>query len=93
MNAVERLQLAQVADHCVRWLRSQGIKVKSVVAGATTPLIHVKYNPRVDLFDDITHAYERSQYGERRKAWVFRHGCQIKWTVPSQNPHNTGGAA
>jgi len=94
MNQVERLQLAQVADYCVKWLKTQGIKVQRVEGDTDQPRIIVKYSDRCDLFEGITHAYERSAaYGERRYAWVYRFGCQIKWAVPAENPHKVGVAA
>ncbi len=92
-NKVSPLQLAQVADYCVRWLKSQGIKVKRVEGDNQQPRIIVKHNALCERLEGITLAYERSQYGERRFGWVFRFGCQIKWAVPAQNPHNSGRAA
>ena len=93
MNAVERLQIAQVAGYCVRWLQVNGIKVLRVGGDTAQPCIIVKHNAMCDRFDDIVHAYERGEWGERRTGWVFRFGCQIKWAVPAPNPHNAGRTA
>lgn len=87
MNAVERLQLAQVADYCVKWLKVQGIKVQRVEGDTDQPRIIVKHNAMCERFEGIILAYERSQHGERRYGWVYRFGCQIKWAVPAANPH------
>lgn len=93
MNAVERLQIAQVADHCAKWLKANGIKVLRVEGDIAQPCIIVKYSPACDLFEDIVRGYERSDRGAQYCAWVFRFGCQIKWNEPAPNPHKVEVAA
>ena len=94
MNAVERLQIAQVADYCVRWLKTQGLKVQRVEGDTAQPRIIVKYSELCErMGDDIVLAYERSFVGERRYGWVFRFGCQVKWSIPKENPHQVRRAA
>lgn len=93
MNAVERLQIARVADYCVRWLKANRIKVLHVEGDRERPRIIVKYSPACDLFDDIVRGYERCDRGAHYCAWVFRFGCQIKWQVPAENPHKVGVTA
>lgn len=93
MNAVERLQLAQVADCCAKWLKANGIMTLRVEGATEQPRIIVKYNSNCDLFDDIVRGYERSDRGAHYCAWVFRFGCQIKWTVPAENTHTVGRVA
>lgn len=87
MNAAQRLQLAQVADYCAKWLKANGIKVVRVEGEIEQPCLVVKHNALCERFEGIIQAYERSQRGERRYAWVYRFGCQIKWVVPAVNPH------
>lgn len=87
MKAEQRLELAQAADYCVRWLKANSIKVVRIEGEAAQPRIIVKHNALCDLFEDIVVSYERSWRGEHRCAWVHRFDCQIKWTVPAANPH------
>lgn len=87
MNAVERLQIAQVADYCAKWLKANRIRVLHVNGDTAQPRLIVKYSPPCDLFDDIVRGYERSDRGAHYCAWVYRYGCQIKWIEPSPNPH------
>jgi hypothetical protein len=92
MKHVDSLQTAQAANFCVKWLKSQGIKVMRVEGDEKQPRIIVKHNARCDFFEGIVQSYERSQYGERRRAFVHRFGCEIKWTVKVASPHKVGGA-
>ena len=93
-RAKDRLALAHAVDYCVQWLKANGIKVRRIEGDVQQPRIIVKYNAMCDrMGDDIVHAYERSQLGERRCAWVNRLGCQVKWTVPAPNPHQVRRAA
>ena len=87
IKSQERLQIAQVADYCAKWLRANGIEVLRVEGDTEQPCIIVKHNAMCDRFDGIVHAYERGERGERRTGWVFRFGCQIKWVEPAPNPH------
>ncbi|MEW5905132.1 MAG: hypothetical protein AB1722_12415 [Pseudomonadota bacterium] len=87
MNAVERLQLAQVVDYCAKWLKANGIKVLRVEGNTDQPRLIVKHNAMCERFEGIVRAYERSDRGAHYCAWVYRYGCQIKWVEPAPNPH------
>lgn len=85
----QRLWLADQADRCVKWLKSQGLEVLYINRGAhplpridsrpVTPRIYIKASPLCGQFEGVTSMYERGMNGERRYKMVMRHHCEVRW--------------
>lgn len=88
LNAAEqRRTLAEKADGCVRWLKSQGFDVVRVEKGVVGPRIIIRTSPLCKQLDGTVSAYSRIANGEQRYSFAFRFDCEVRWM------EQAGGAA
>lgn len=92
--AARRLWIAEQADHCVKWLKAQGLEVLSVEKGTRTPpRIIVRTSPLCDRFEGAVACYSRATnhartvQAEQRYKTVMRLGCEVRWALTESEVH------
>lgn len=82
----QRFEIAEQANHCVKWLKVQGFVVPHVQQGRCSPLIIIRPSPLCEQIEGAIGVYERSLHGEQRYKVAMRLGCEVRWD-------DLGGAA
>lgn len=84
--AARRLWIAEQADHCVKWLKAQGLEVLHVEKGQRTPpRIIIRHSPLCDRFEGAVECYSRALnpartvQAELRYKMVMRFDCEVRW--------------
>lgn len=76
----QRFEVAEQANHCVKWLKIQGFEVLRVYKGLNgAPLITIRTSPLCDKFEGAIAVYERSLKGVQRYKKVMRLDCEVRW--------------
>lgn len=75
----QRFEIAERANHCVKWLKIQGFDVLCVQKGRNGPLIIVRRSPLCDQLEGAVAVYERALRFERRYMVVARLDCEVRW--------------
>lgn len=98
--AARRLWIAEQADHCVKWLKAQGLEVLGVEKGPRTPpRITIRTSPLCDRFEGAVAGYSRALnpsrtvQAEQRYKTVMRFGCEVRWEDACPEQSRRGGAA
>lgn len=73
-----RSRIADQADHCVKWLKSQGFDVLSVSDG---PRITIRPSPLCKSLQGAVESYSSSAQGEQRYKTVTLFDCEVRWAV------------
>lgn len=82
VRQAQRLDIAERADRCVKWLKIQGFEVLRVEQG---PRIIIRTCPLCDKFEGAIETYERNLQAAHRYKKVMRLDCEVRWEI--------GGAA
>ena len=75
-HAEKRRRIAVEAEHCVNWLRSQGLEVLAISDG---PRITIRRSPLCDQFEGAVNGYSRGPKGEEWYKEVNRLDCIVRW--------------
>jgi hypothetical protein len=83
----QRRLIAARADHCVRWLKSQGFEVIAVCSGSR---IIVRHTPECDALEGAVSGYQRTVRGEIRYRFAIRFDCEIRWSESENQDEYSG---